>query len=93
LTINLFNILPIFLGPKAFLIGVEKPNPGNDGTITSNPSSIFPPNFSGCASFGIISKNSITLPGHPCKSNNGLDLGFLLFSFIKCRFIPSTLVL
>ena len=42
---------------------------------------------------GMISKNSITLPGQPCKSNNGLDLVFLLFSIIKCRFIPSTLVL
>ena len=30
-----------------FLIGVEKPNPGKEGTMTSKPSSIFPPNFSG----------------------------------------------
>ena len=50
--------MPIFLGPNAFLIGVEKPNPGNDGTITSKPSSLSPPNFSGWASLSIKCKNS-----------------------------------
>ena len=67
--------------------------------IASTLASVGTPSFSLSASeashgdLGMISKNSITLPGHPCKSNRGLDLGFLLFSIIKCRFILSTLVL
>ena len=58
----------------------EKPKPGNDGTTTSKASSMFPPNFSGCASLSIICKNSITDPGHPCIRSKGVGLDPLPFS-------------
>ena len=80
---SLLNISAIFLGPIGFDGLLEKPNPGSEGTITSKESFLFPPNFSGCASFSIISKNSITDPGHPCINNNGTEFGLLPFYLIK----------
>ena len=76
-------IFAIFFGPIGFFGMPEKPKPGSEGTITSKLSSLFPPNLSGWASFSIILKNSIKLPGQPCKINSGLGFFPLPFSFIK----------
>jgi hypothetical protein len=39
--------LAIFLGPIGLVGLLEKPNPGNEGTITSKEFFLSPPNFSG----------------------------------------------
>ena len=82
----------IFLGPIGLGGLPENPKPGKDGTITSNESSMFPPNFSGFASFSIMCKNSTIDPGHQCIRSNGVGLEPLPFSRIKCISISSTTV-
>ena len=69
----------IFLGPIGLEGLPENPKPGSEGTITSNASSSFPPNFSGFESFSIIFINSTIDPGHPCINNNGIGLEPLPF--------------
>ena len=72
--------MPLFLVQLALKDLPENPYPGKDGTITSKASSSFPPNFSGCASWSIICKNSTIDPGHPWFNNNGFGFDPLPFS-------------
>src|SRR3546814_13446611 len=51
-----------------FVNGVERPNPGMEGTITSNASAGSPPNDSGSASGGITRLRSQKVQGHPCEN-------------------------
>jgi hypothetical protein len=44
---SLLNIPAIFLGPSGFEGLLEKPKPGNEGTITSKEFFLSPPNYSG----------------------------------------------
>src|SRR2546422_8660302 len=57
----------------------ENPNPGIDGTTTSNASSADPPYFAGSLSEPIASRNSNTEPGHPCVRIKGRGFGPLPF--------------
>src|SRR5712671_5006806 len=53
----------------------ENPNPGIDGTTTSNASSADPPTLAGSVSGPMTSWNSSTDPGQPCVSTIGIGRG------------------
>jgi len=61
----------------------ENPNPGSDGTTTSNESAASPRNETGSVSGPISYRNSTIEPGHPCVSISGIALGFLDLTWMK----------
>src|SRR5580693_2341129 len=67
----------------------ENPNPGSDGTTTSNESAASPPNETGSVSGPISFRNSTIEPGHPCVSISGIALGFLDLTWMKWMSSPS----
>src|SRR6185437_14909481 len=61
----------------------ENPNPGSDGTTTSNESAASAPDETGSVSGPVSFRNSTTEPGHPCVSISGIALGFLDLTWMK----------
>src|SRR3546814_11164735 len=58
-----------------FVNGVESPNPGMEGTITSNASAGSPPNDAGSASGRITRFSSQKVQGQPCDRMMGMGFG------------------
>src|SRR3546814_9629665 len=58
-----------------FVNGVESPNPGMEGTITSNASAGSPPNDAGSASGRITRFRSQKVQGQPCDRMMGMGFG------------------
>ena len=67
----------------------ENPNPGSDGTTTSNESAASPPNETGSVSGPISFRNSTIEPGQPCVSISGIALGLLDLTWMKWMSSPS----
>src|ERR1700722_7642596 len=61
----------------------ENPNPGSDGTTTSNESAASPPNETGSVSGPISFRNSTIEPGHPRVSISGIALGLEDMTWMK----------
>src|SRR5215472_5166766 len=61
----------------------ENPNPGSDGTTTSNESAASAPNEAGSVSGPISFRNSTIEPGHPCVSISGIAPGLLDLTWMK----------
>jgi len=67
----------------------ENPNPGSDGTTTSNESAASPPNETGSVSGPISFRKSTIELGHPCVSISGIAWGFLDLTWMKWMSSPS----
>ena len=68
----------------------EKPNPGSDGTITSNESAASPPWRAGSTSGGMILSMWANELGQPWVMISGSGRGPWPRSWMKCRPTPST---
>ena len=70
--------------------GDEKMDPGNDGTITSNPSAGSPPKRSGCASGSITLEKSQNVHGQPWVRISGVGFAPVPGRRMKWTGTPST---
>ena len=70
--------------------GLDHPNPGSDGTTTSNASSGSPPDAPGSVRGPITSWNSQNVHGHPCVQTSGIGAGPLPRAWTKWIGMPSS---
>ena len=70
--------------------GVENPNPGNEGTITSNASAGSPPYAPGSASGSTTLDQCQNVQGQPCVRISGVGFGPAPGRRMKCTGTPST---
>src|SRR5450759_1624492 len=70
--------------------GVEKPKPGNEGTMTSNASAGSPPNAPGSASGSMTLDQCQKVHGQPWVKISGTGFGPTPGLRMKCTGTPST---
>src|SRR4051812_30748620 len=70
--------------------GPGKPNPGRDGTMTSNASAGSPPNAAGSASGSITFDQCQNVHGQPCVRIRGMGLEPQRGLRMKCPGTPAT---